>query len=104
MISVEYDRNVPMVIVKGHAGTAPKGEDLVCAAASILVYALAGLEKLEQLGEHKARINSGYSMVRTEPLPGLWPNVVTAYDAVCNGFAILQKQYPEAVKYEVRGV
>ena len=34
------------VRVKGHAGSAPLGQDLVCAGASVLVYALA--ERLRQ--------------------------------------------------------
>ena len=104
MIEVVYDRNVPKLTVKGHAGTAPAGEDLVCAAASILVCTLADMERLERIGDHAVRFVKGDSEVSTIPLPGMRSSVLEVYDAVCNGFAILQQHEPGAVKYEVRGV
>ena len=40
MIHVTYGED--RVTVRGHAGFAPRGSDIVCAAASALVYALVG--------------------------------------------------------------
>lgn len=42
MLYVRYDkkRDVHRLRVKGHAGYARKGEDIVCAACSILAYTL----------------------------------------------------------------
>lgn len=41
MIDVIYDRKRLIVKVKGHAQSGEAGHDLVCAAASILVYTLS---------------------------------------------------------------
>ena len=41
MIDVTYDRKRLILKVKGHAHSGEAGHDLVCAAASILVYTLA---------------------------------------------------------------
>ncbi len=50
MIRAVFGRD--RVTVMGHAGYAPKGQDIVCAAASALVFALIGaLEEKEQLRE-----------------------------------------------------
>ena len=42
MIAALYEPGVPALRVSGHAQYAPKGADIVCAAASALLYALAG--------------------------------------------------------------
>ena len=44
MIYAKYDRNGDMhnLFINGHAGYAPKGQDIVCAGVSSLVYALIG--------------------------------------------------------------
>lgn len=47
MIRVRFDG--AQVTVSGHAGYAPAGRDIVCAAVSALVYALAGY--LEETGQ-----------------------------------------------------
>ena len=59
------------VTVCGHAGHAPAGQDIVCAAVSALVYALAG--SLEETGQ-AARI------------------------CIRRGFAQLARQYPACVQ------
>ena len=50
MICAVFGEN--RVTLRGHADYAPRGEDIVCAAASALVFALIGaLEEKEQLRE-----------------------------------------------------
>ena len=50
MIEVTFTHQ--RVTVHGHAGYAPRGEDIVCAAVSALVYALIGaLEETGQIRE-----------------------------------------------------
>ena len=44
MICAVFGEN--RVTLRGHAGYAPPGEDIVCAAASALVFALIGLREL----------------------------------------------------------
>lgn len=52
MIRAEYDRKGLSLTVQGHGG-GKYGEDIVCAAASILVYTLAS--DLERLGRRWVR-------------------------------------------------
>lgn len=55
--------------LRGHADYAPRGEDIVCAAASALVFALIGaLEEKEQLRE--LVIKPGLVMVAAEETAG----------------------------------
>ena len=60
MIRAVFGRD--RVTVMGHAGYAPKGQDIVCAAASALVFALIGsLRQEENLRE--VVIRPGYVML-----------------------------------------
>ena len=58
MIRVRFDG--AQVTVSGHAGYAPAGRDIVCAAVSALVYALAGY--LKETGQAaRSDIRRGYA-------------------------------------------
>lgn len=62
------------VTVCGHAGHAPAGQDIVCAAVSALVYALAG--SLEETGQARGSASAGalrrWRAQGTAALPSLW--------------------------------
>lgn len=61
MIRVRFDG--AQVTVSGHAGYAPAGRDIVCAAVSALVYALAGY--LEETGQaERVDIRRGFADIR----------------------------------------
>lgn len=61
MIRVRFDG--AQVTVSGHAGYAPAGQDIVCAAVSALVYALAGY--LEETGQaERVDIRRGFADIR----------------------------------------
>ena len=63
MIRIRCGKN--RITLLGHAGYAAKGQDVVCAAASALVYALIGtLREKEQLRE--LVIRPGYVTVAAE--------------------------------------
>lgn len=62
MIKVEILRNLSNVIsafsVRGHAGAAPHGEDIVCAAVSAIIYTTLGsLQELADIENYN--INDG---------------------------------------------
>lgn len=70
MINVNIIRNgegfIRQIIVKGHAGFAEEGRDIVCAAASVTAYTTAGA--LEDLAEIKdCFVESHGSMVISLP-------------------------------------
>ena len=108
MIQAVYDRENLRVAVKGHANSGEKGHDLVCAAASILVYTLAG--QVAQMSTDKKRVrrpvialNEGSATVACRPVHGNRAVVTLVFDSICAGFDILQQRYPENIKYSVVG-
>lgn len=86
--------------VKGHAGMAEPGKDIVCAGASMLVGALGGvLEEAEQRGrcEFKFKEKDGEALIWANPTMGA-VNEVKAYFRMCaKGLRMLQEQYPANV-------
>ena len=72
--------------VEGHAGYAPKGQDIVCAAVSALVYALIGT--LEETGNAaEVILRPGYAAVEAK-------EKTTAFDLVRCGLGQLADRYP----------
>ena len=79
------------LVVQGHAGDGPAGQDIVCAAASALVYALAG--RLRETGR----------LERFQSVPG-YAEIAGSGDCarefalVRCGLALLARQYPDRVE------
>lgn len=108
MIDIVYDREKLKLTVKGHAKSAEAGKDLVCAAASILVYTLAG--NVQQLCSNKRNVRrpvidmkEGDATVSCSPVHGMTAITTLIFDTVCAGFEILAQQYPDNISYTVRG-
>ena len=91
--------------LKGHAGTAPKGEDLVCSAATMLAYTVAqAVQFLFEQGQlqkkPKIHIADGEATIIATPTEeGYAPVLHTFWVAQC-GIHVLQHNYPENVKRE----
>ena len=83
MIRVYYDGDCH-VEVRGHAGYGRRGEDLICAAASILVMTLK-----ENCRE--AEIRPGYGK--------LTGGSREIFRGICRGFSLLSQKYPHHVHY-----
>lgn len=91
MIRVVWTRD--RVTLHGHAGNAPRGEDIVCAAVSALVYALAGA--LEEKGALRELVlRSGYAMVWAQE------GCEAELSVLRCGLAQLAGKYPECVRVE----
>lgn len=89
--------------VSGHAGAAKKGEDLVCAAASILTYTLAQTaiimdhdKKLRRTPNIK--LDEGDAVITVRPKKAYYDEALYAFYHCEIGFAILEQNYPEFVK------
>ena len=121
MICVRYEPDVPAISVSGHAGFAPKGGDIVCAAASILMYALKAAADDSRAGSSDA----GSRAIRESPLQsgetGQDAADATMGDDRFNlfsltgretdreafrfaalGYWLLARNYPDNVKFEVK--
>ena len=103
MVTIDYDRKCTRVTVKGHAGTAPAGQDLVCAAVSTLTYTLAEnvaqLHRLGKVAEPEIRLENGYAEISCVPVEGYQSGIRIIFEAVCIGFALLSGKYLGAVSY-----
>lgn len=108
MIKIVYDRKKHRVTVDGHAQSAPKGEDLVCAAVSALVYTLAanveGLAKdKSKFRRAKTEVEEGKAVISLDAVHG-YENVLTlVFDAICVGFEVIANKNPEYAEYKVVG-
>lgn len=107
MIEITYYRDYNRVTVQGHAGTAPEGHDLVCAAVSAITGTLAAnMEQLAQKGAVRApciRLEKGDAEIGGEYRHGYRSLVQMVVSAICVGFELLAEKYPEAVSYSIHG-
>lgn len=92
---IEVTAGYGIVTVKGHAEYAPKGQDIICASVSILLYTLAAA-----LGDDVAdlKLDNGDSKVTWKTTKRT--NHVAS--VVNEGFRLLAQSYPHYVSYEFR--
>ena len=86
--------------VEGHANTAPKGQDIVCAAESMLVCALAGtLEEAQQRGRLKMEYkeSDGKVEITADPQMGSLAEAKAYFRMAVKGFRMLREEYPSNV-------
>ncbi len=99
------DTHMLCLTVEGHAGYAPKGQDIVCAAVSMLVQALAG--GLARLDENRlfdfavdGTPDSGCAGITAVPTNQGWERVYGMFQMALTGFYLLGKAYPDYVSAE----
>jgi uncharacterized protein YsxB (DUF464 family) len=107
MIQATYYRKYNRLTVTGHANSAEHGHDLVCASASMLAYTLAAnVANMADHGQVRNPViknNEGDTEISCSPRHNLKASVTLVFDSVCVGFDLLAHDYPEFVKYEIRG-
>lgn len=105
MIEILYHRGYHRITVKGHAGSAEVGKDLVCAAVSALVLtAVANVRRMEDKGctySTVMTVDRGDAEIQVNPKAYFRLSVMQILDAICAGFEVLSREYPEYVRYEV---
>ena len=90
MITADYwTKGREMILrVHGHANTAPKGQDLVCAGVSALVYALA--ESIHQWSDHpEIDIRDGFAELRATAKKGCSRQLQAAFEVIQNGLRLI---------------
>ena len=105
MITVQLNRKAePMSLhVTGHAGFASMGQDIVCAAASILVYTAGELAlDMERRGQLRCppvvKLRPGDAQVFFTPDGAGRQRAETGLETVGYGFALLAKKYPRWIR------
>ena len=102
MIEARYDRDGEMhtLFVRGHAGYAEKGQDIVCAGVSAIVYALIGwlennLEAYVDIDE-----TSGYVSISCEGDE----KVEAVFYMAAIGIENIANTYPDHVDIDIVGI
>ena len=96
MVTVELKKRPQLQLTaSGHAGAAPYGEDLVCAAISTLLCTLAA--QLEKTGGY-ARLEPGFATLRAERTK----QAAAAFAFAETGLRLLAAQYPRHLQLTVR--
>ncbi len=99
MIRVRYDRRGLALTVEGHAGAAPKGQDLVCAAASALAQTAAACAEdgADRFFPAVCR-SEGRLRVACRAPKRHAAACRRMLDTVFTGFELLSSQYPDHVR------
>ena len=106
MIKVIYRRKDHRLTVTGHAYSGQAGQDLVCAAASILACTLAAdvenMAACEQVSEPIISLEVGRAEISCKPVYGFESVVALVFDSICSGYEMLSLEHPQNVKYKLR--
>lgn len=91
--------------VKGHAGAAEVGQDLICASASILAYTAAQLVKDYANSGYlkktpKILMKSGSSTITCTPKKEYFDEVAHTFYVVQTGLNLLAHNYPQYITLE----
>ena len=91
--------------LKGHADYAPKGEDLICSAATMLAYTVAqAMQFMYENGNLKKKpkihIKDGEATIIATPTEDAYAEVLHTYWVAQCGVHVLAHNYPQNVKLE----
>lgn len=107
MITVRFYRKQTQgsvhMVMEGHAGTAPKGEDLVCAGASMLAYTAGqAVQFLYEQGKLRCRpriaIREGSAVIIATPKADFGGEVLYLFWVIQAGIYLLARNYPGCVR------
>lgn len=105
MIEIQYEPTRYCVSLAGHAGAGIPGQDLVCCAASMLIYTLSAnvraMQKRGWLKKAQIRLSPGDAKVACTPYANARSRVNCRIDAICLGFILLEKEYPDFVRFTI---
>ncbi len=91
--------------IKGHAQAAPKGEDLICASATMLAYTVAqAVQFMHEQGQLKKKpkiaIKDGEATIIATPKEESYAEALHTFWVAQCGIHVLAHNYPQNVKLE----
>lgn len=92
-IQVEECEDKITIVVKGHSGYAPRGEDIVCAGISTLSFTLLRVVRDSEVDFVEYGQSDGF-MWLSFPLTD---DLRAIAHAICAGYKLLSEKYPENV-------
>ena len=90
MIRITCEPQKYSMTVEGHSGSAPKGEDLICAAVSIVTLTLAEMV-VTVCTDREVTVRDGYARIRGGKAAAQY------FDFARTAFKALSAEYPEHV-------
>lgn len=97
MTEVKYNRIELALSIRGHAGYAESGKDIVCAGVSALFF--AAYAELRNRGfRYFADLDDGYATLQAYPSAEERHTCITILDTVVAGLDNLAQHYPENIK------
>ena len=100
-VEMVKDKDGIDIRVMGHAGYGNKGEDIVCAAASILsamlVQCLNEMDERGELHRYEKEVAPGCVKVRVEPEERTALKVDALAETIMTGYLLLESQYEKYV-------
>lgn len=106
MISVtfEHDGSAIGLSVKGHAGQADAGKDIVCSASSILAYTIAQtVNDMYTAGrllrEPEIQLESGRASIVCHPRKEAYSEAMQSFLVIRNGYRLLSTHFPKYVSF-----
>lgn len=102
MFTQDPEKGSIQMEMQGHAMTAPKGEDLICAAATMVTYTLAQAvqflyEQGRLLGQPQMKLVDGYARITVYPRKCAMAETLMAFWVAQAGAYVLERNYPKAV-------
>lgn len=100
MIRVFVDTDLMIFKMSGHAGYAPTGSDIVCAAATMLASTLiqSVTKKVDSSEVLECRLDSGYAQLKVSPIKRKVRNECrVVFAAILEGFELLAARYPDNI-------
>lgn len=100
MTKICYDAGSLTLICKGHAGSAPKGQDLVCCAISTLTGTL--ISALESMSIHRcieADEEEAFLIIHGLPCRENMTKARLIFDIIVTGLRQLASQYPQYIDF-----
>lgn len=108
MLKIKVVISTHKIEMEGHAEYAEKGKDIVCAAASMLMYTLADtIQKYEETlwSKPKIQIDESDGKIKTKiqcvPKPEFKGNIDIVYQTVLYGLQLLAEGYPDNVQLRI---
>ena len=108
-ISIDIDKRECSLLVKGHAGQAEIGNDIVCASASILTYTLAQIvlfadEDGELAETPTVDLKSGDATISFRSKNDeIFANMLPTIFTISVGYRLLAQEHPQYVKLIIDG-
>lgn len=106
MIRIAIDKRTLSIRVRGHAGYAPKGSDILCAGVSALIQTWARCVRLFRasgwLTGSVVEVLNGRAEISASPKPEARPAVEASFLTITEGLLMLQKSAGDYITVEVQ--